>query len=227
MEQYFFYFTVVDWLSGFQLGLRLRVEGGIGIHLWCIAINLLWGRGEFFTSRCSPQISPLLESRWWCTWLWQHRSMWGQLWRTGWQRPARSCCLRKDRTCLRGPFFVTYLMEHCEEAWPSIKMSLTALGCSWKRRWGLPSLYWTHKRLGPLRPARWLALPTRPPVGVRQTDLSFLELRHFQPPIFCRVKRTSGVKRNSTPLRAPFRVSPRIRKIASTMYGRIAVTYTA
>lgn len=35
------------------------------------------------------------------------------------------------------------------------------------------------------------------------------------------------MKRNSTPLRAPLRVSPRIRKIASTMYGRIAVTYTA
>lgn len=150
--------------------------------------------------------------------------MWGQLWLTGWQHPARSCCLRKDKTCLRVPFTVTYSMELCEVAWPSLKMSLTELGCSWKRRWDLPSLCWTHKRLGLLHPARLLALPTRLPARHCQTNLSYLVSCHFQPPVFSKVKHTSGVKRNSTPLIAPLRVSPRIRKIASTMYGRIAVT---
>lgn len=38
---------------------------------------------------------------------------------------------------------------------------------------------------------------------------------------------TSGVKRNLMPLTDPFRVSPRIRKMARTTYGKVDVTYTA
>lgn len=38
---------------------------------------------------------------------------------------------------------------------------------------------------------------------------------------------TSGVKRNFIPSREPFRVSPLIRKIVRTTYGRVEVMYTA
>lgn len=47
--------------------------------------------------------------------------MWGQLWLTGWQHPARSCCLRKDNTFLRSPFFFIYLNIW---KWPLIKCLL-------------------------------------------------------------------------------------------------------
>ena len=38
---------------------------------------------------------------------------------------------------------------------------------------------------------------------------------------------TSGVKRNLIPATDPFRVSPLMRKMVRTKYGRVEVTYTA